>query len=150
MKRRTMMTATGSLFALGLVANPVSARRLERGNWLSGVAEPVELEPEDITFHELNGLPYARIQHNIAAENDGYTTLVQREPNRIGGENHVDEEPDQFNDAWLGITEAHGEIQHKGTFQWYYEVDEDEWVSLEFEFDENGNLLSVNGVEPAE
>ena len=122
----------------------------ERGNSLSAVATPVDIAPEDITFHEINGTPYVAIQHNVATDFDGYSTLVQREPARTGGKNVVTENPAEFDTAWLGILGSDGEgVEHKGKLSWYYEVGDGEWVSLVMQFNGKGELKSVNGVAPA-
>jgi hypothetical protein len=147
--RKTLVTTTMVVaLAFGAVAPAVAAPGngqgpgLERGNWLSGVATPVELEPEAITFSEINGVAYVRVQHDIG----DYAKLVQREPARYK-QNVVDETGGSFNAAWLGITDAEGTpVAHRGQLAWYYEVSEGEWVSLTFQFDGEGELLHVNGV----
>ena len=152
--RKTFVTALTLAVVVGVFAGPALAKgpQLERGNWLSDVATPVELASDDVTLETVNGTSYVRVAHNIASDYEGYTTLVQRVPNRIGGENAVAEdlEPgEQFDTAWLSILGPEGtSVTHKGTFSWYYEVDPDEWVSLTFTFDGHGNLLNVNGVAP--
>jgi hypothetical protein len=147
------------LLALGMLAGPALANQgqgggpsLEGGNWLAGVATPVELEPGDVLLRDLslNGTyDYVEVRHNIAETYAGYTTLVQREPNRIGGQNRVTHNPTNYNEAWLSILGPEGPgVHHKGTFSWYYEVDDNEWVSLKFQFNGKGELLNVNGVAP--
>lgn len=60
----------------------------------------------------------------------------------------MDETGGNFTAAWLGILNADGDpVDHKGQLNWYYET-EDGWVSLTFQFDDEGNLLHVNGVTP--
>lgn len=141
-----MISAVAPAMAKG---GPAQGKSLERGNWLSGVAQPVELTPDDISTGTLaNGTEYVTIDHRIAADHDGYTTLVQREPVRYK-HNVVDTAPANFNSAWLGISGPSGpEIAHKGPMQWYYEVGDDEWVSLTFQFNGKGELVHVNGVRP--
>lgn len=122
---------------------------LERGNWLSGVAEPVALTSDDVrTITLANGTEYVVVDHGIATDHDGYTTLVQREPARYK-QNVVTYAPANFDSAWLGVTGPKGtSIGHKGELNWYYEVADGEWVSLTFAFNGKGKLLHVNGVTP--
>lgn len=117
-----------------------TGKSVERGNWLSGVAEPVELTADDITFHTPGDIDYVRVEHGIGA----YDTLVQREPARYK-QNVVDRDGGDFTVAWLGIAGPEGpELDHKGELHWYYEVGDGEWVSLTFEFDGQGDLVRVN------
>ena len=147
---RKTCTVMAMVIALALSAMaPALARgpSLERGNWLSGVAEPVDLDSGDVATGTLeDGTEYVMINHRIASEYEGYGTLVQREPVRYR-QNVVTEAPVNYDSAWLGIAGPQGpEIAHKGPMHWYYEVGDDEWVSLSFHFNGRGELLRVNDV----
>ena len=117
-------------------------RTLERGNWLSGIAEPVAVTADDISFHTAGDIDYVRVEHGIGT----YDTLVQREPARYK-QNVVDREGGDFTAAWLGIGGPEGPgLDHQGELHWYYEVADGAWVSLTFEFDGQGDLVRVNDV----
>jgi hypothetical protein len=149
--RKTVIAALTLAIAMGALAGPALAKgpALERGNWLSGVATPVELSPADISLGELaDGTEFVTVNHNIAADFGGYDTLVQREPVRYK-QNVVTEVPVNFNSAWLGILGPQGPaVPHKGEMTWYYDTADAGWVSLTFKFDGQGNLEHVNGVVP--
>jgi hypothetical protein len=139
----TVMAMVIALALSALAPALANGKTLERGNWLSDVAEPVELQSTDITFHTINGVDYVRVQHNIGA----FETLVQREPARY--RQNVVTGPGDFDVAWLGIVDSDGTpVDHKGQLNWYYEVDDDQWVSLTFQFNGKGELLHLNGVSP--
>lgn len=147
---RKLTGALTLLFALGLMAGPAlaSGPSLERGNWLSGEATPVELTAENVTVGTLaDGTEYVTVNHRIAARYGGYDTLVQREPARYQ-HNVVEHDPINYNSAWLGILGPQGPaVPHQGPLTWYYRTAEG-WVSLTFQFDGQGELLHVNGVTP--
>lgn len=148
---KTLTAALSLVFALGLMAGPALANgpSLERGNWLSGEATPVELTSDDVTTGTLaDGTEYVTVNHQIAATHGGYDTLVQREPARYQ-HNVVTDDPVNYDSAWLGIAGPSGpEVPHQGALTWYYETDDAGWVSLTFQFDGEGDLLDVNGVTP--
>ncbi|QBI20794.1 hypothetical protein ER308_15285 [Egibacter rhizosphaerae] len=164
--RRTLTLALAAAMTLGMMAAPALAQGngngngnqgggqpdiTERGNSLASQAEPVELEPGDISAGTLeDGTEFITVDHQIVADHGEYDTLVQREPTRYKG-NEVDHDPGQFNAAWVGIAGPQGpEIAHKGQMTWYYDTEDNGWVSLTFQFNGKGELLHVNGVSPQE
>ena len=150
MRKHVLVLALTVALALSSMAPAMAkGKSLERGNWLSGVAEPVALTADDVSIVTLpNGTEYVVVNHRIAVDNDGYDTLVQREPARYK-QNVVDTDPVNYDSAWLGISGPRGSsISHKGELNWYYEVGPNEWVSLTFQFNGKGELQHVNGVTP--
>ena len=149
MKKIITVMAMVIALALSALAPALANGHLEKGNWLSGVATPVELQPGDIVPGALDdGTEFVTVNHQIVAKHGAYDTLVQREPARYR-QNVVTADPENFNSAWLGIAGPQGpEIAHKGQMTWYYNTAEDGWVSLTFQFNGKGELLHVNGVSP--
>lgn len=163
-----MLRLGGSIIGLGIVgATPALAQGQEparnppgatndRGNWMRGRAEELEVtevleqtsNPDAANFEE--EFTFYRVTYEAVE----FGTWVYREPSRLGGGNFVLEfDPEAgSNRFWYGVSapDSDGiqhEIVHTGQASQYFETG-DGWKSLIAQFDDQGNLQNINGVEP--
>lgn len=127
----------------------------ERHNNLRSKADPIELDEGDVVAKTSDPAQdnfdeefvFWRVDHGKE-----YDRAVYRESARLGPDNFclTGSEVGAF---WFGVSApdedgVQHEIDHQGQATLYFEVDDGEWLSLTAQFDGQGNLRDVNGVEP--
>ena len=135
-----------------VTANATSTGNKEyNNNRLRSIAEPVSLEAGDVRIVPFNGFDFFTVEHGLGNGETGYTDYLWCEPVRRGGASDctVADPGEPFDTLYLGISAPPNQeqIEHKGQVSVYYDTPEG-WKSIIAQFNGQGQLLHVNGVEP--
>ena len=128
---------------------PASARggAADRGNSLKSESVPAEIISVETKVSDWNASDFT--YYVVSFKNiDDNVQWTYREPARIGGQNHSVKWSGSANAFWFGVTGPGGsQIEHKGQVNMYYET-ADKTYSITAQFNGQGELLHVNGVQP--